>query len=199
MPGGAIRAVIKNHCYSTRYWLLSSSCGGCRYPYYYDLLKGINLFSLHHSVCKWIVCFTQDRPLDENICVWSSTQTWSINWLVKGYLKLDFTQKLWDFCRRLYWHHKDLLHVISVYNLCLLPICSGKGRLLWLSYRTQQQWVVSAGTKVQMLWTLLQRVSVFVWWESKEAWWSWIVLKSWSTDTWISCLTVSVFGRILKG
>lgn len=58
VPQGHLQAVMKNHCYSTKYWLLSL-CGGWRYHYYYDLLKGINLF-------KWIVNPPQDCVLKEN-------------------------------------------------------------------------------------------------------------------------------------
>lgn len=54
-PGGRIKAVTKNHCYSTKYWLLSSSGISWRHHhYYYDVLKPVNLFRLHYSVGKWI-------------------------------------------------------------------------------------------------------------------------------------------------
>lgn len=71
IPQGHLQAVTKNHCYSTKYWLLSL-CGGWGYHYYYDLLKGINLF-------KWIVNPPQDCILKEIFfSVWNLIQTWSI-------------------------------------------------------------------------------------------------------------------------
>lgn len=93
MPGGRIRAVIKNHCYSTKYWLLGSSHCGHRHCYY-DLLR-TNLFSLHYSVCKRIrVFFARD---DDNISVWTEIHIRSI--VVEEYKKFYFIQKLFFFPR----------------------------------------------------------------------------------------------------